>query len=68
MNDQITVVQTADSWELEDLDDETSPRTWHVTCFDIVRDGEVIASLQVTPIDICVFEVTTDVGVVARVR
>lgn len=48
----VTVVDGVDVSELEP--DGAGP-TWRVACMDLVRDGDVLASLQITPWDILVF-------------
>lgn len=47
----VTIKQTVDA---------TDDDGWRVQCFDIVQEGEVVASLQITPNDMVVFALNID--------
>jgi len=55
MSAAYTVVTTFDGVDPGELGPDGAGPSWRVATIDITRDGVVLASLQVTPVDIVVF-------------
>lgn len=62
-----TAVVTSDGVDPDDLLPEGAGPGWRVAHINIIRDGEVLATLQVTPIDVVVFPGTChDITIIRR--